>query len=87
MWDKCYSWIKCGKPLVEDSIRLIGGISTLIGSDLLADSNDRCTAWISYILHWFDSSVRLNEHIETKGWLKQTSLTETVSKDYHPLLL
>jgi hypothetical protein len=36
--------LNVGNPLVEDSIRLIGGISTFIGATLLADSNDRCTA-------------------------------------------
>jgi hypothetical protein len=40
----CYSWIKFGEPLVEDSIRLIESVSTFVDADLLADSNDGCTA-------------------------------------------
>ncbi len=44
VWDRCYSWIKCGEPLVVDNIHLIRGISTFIGAALLADNNDRCTA-------------------------------------------
>ncbi len=83
---KCYSWIKCGEPLVEDSVRLIERASTFVRADLLADSNGRFTAWVSFSLHWVGSDLRLNESIKTKEILKQNSLTEAVFKDYHTLL-
>ncbi len=69
-------WTLCGicvtprlnmvNPLVEDSIRLFKSVSTFIGAALLADSNGRRTAWISFSLHWVGSTLRLYNPLETR---------------------